>query len=101
MTIDWSSIAATTHPGESGTAVSRTVEWGAARVRVVKYSAGYKGDHWCERGHMTICLEGAYTIEYEGGACESIRAGDSWCANDGAPGHRIFTPSGTKLFIVD
>jgi len=50
---------------------------------------------------MTICLEGAYTIEYEGGACESIRAGDSWCANDGAPGHRIFTPSGTKLFIVD
>ena len=101
MTINWSTIAPSTHAGESGAAQWRTVQSGAARVRVVEYSPGYFGDHWCERGHKTICLEGAFTVEYIDGAKESITAGQSWCADDGAPGHRLITPAGAKLFIVD
>jgi len=101
MTIDWALIEPTRHAGESGEALWHTVQSGAARVRVVDYSPGYTGDHWCEIGHKTICLEGSFTVEYTGGARETIQAGQSWCANDGAPGHRIVTPSGAKLFIVD
>lgn len=101
MTIDWPAIAPATHPGESGAAYWRTVQSGASRVRVVDYSPGYKGDHWCERGHKTFCLAGGFAVEYVDGTTESIEAGQSWCAHDGAPGHRIVTPSGAKLFIVD
>jgi quercetin dioxygenase-like cupin family protein len=101
VTIDWSTIAPSTHAGEAGEAHWRTVQSGASRVRIVDYSPGYTGDHWCERGHKTICLEGRFTVEYVDGTTESIHAGQSWCAPDGAPGHRIVTPSGAKLFIVD
>ena len=101
MTIEWQSIQETTHAGETGEARWRTLQSGAARIRVVDYSPGYKGDHWCELGHKTMCLEGSFTVEYLGGGTESVSAGQSWCADDGPPGHRIITPSGAKLFIVD
>ncbi len=101
MTIDWRAVVPTTHAGESGAAYWRTVESGASRVRVVEYSPGYTGDHWCERGHKAFCLEGGCRVDYVDGATESIEAGQSWCAPDGAPGHRIVTLSGAKLFLVD
>lgn len=101
MTINWNDVETTVHAGPPGEAHWRTVQSGAARVRVVDYLPGYVGDHWCERGHKTICMEGAFTVEYVDGTAENVVAGQSWCANDGAPGHRIATSGGAKLFIVD
>ena len=49
---DWSQVAATTHPGETGEALWRTLDIGDLRVRMVEYSAGYLADHWCDRGHV-------------------------------------------------
>jgi hypothetical protein len=44
---DWQNIETTEHFGESGVAVWRTQTFGNIRVRMVRYSAGYKADHWC------------------------------------------------------
>ena len=57
-TTDWSAIAPTEHAGESGTARWRTREFGPIRVRMVEYSPGYRADHWCEKGHILLCLDG-------------------------------------------
>lgn len=44
-TTDWSSIEPTEHPGESGSALWRTRQFGPMRVRMVQYTPGYLADH--------------------------------------------------------
>ena len=53
---DWSQVAVTTHPGETGEALWRTLDIGDLRVRMVEYSPGYLADHWCDRGHVLYVL---------------------------------------------
>ena len=47
-TTDWSKLAPTEHKGERGCAYWRTQNFGAVRVRMVEYTAGYLADHWLE-----------------------------------------------------
>ena len=56
-TTDWAAITATEHAGESGNADWRTREFGGIRVPMVEYTPGYLADHWCEKGHVLLCLE--------------------------------------------
>jgi hypothetical protein len=49
---DWSQVAATTHPGETGQALWRTLNIGDVRVRMVEYTAGYLADHWYRRSEV-------------------------------------------------
>jgi hypothetical protein len=65
---DWESIQATEHPGETGKAYWKTREFGSLRIRLVRYSAGYKADHWCEKGHIVFCLEGELGTELKDGS---------------------------------
>ena len=58
-TTDWSAVEPAEHPGERGTAIWRTREFGAIRVRMVEYTPGYHADHWCEKGHVLLCPTGA------------------------------------------
>jgi quercetin dioxygenase-like cupin family protein len=67
QTIDWSAVEPTRHPGEAGVATWRTREAGNARVRMVEYSPGYITDHWCERGHVVLVLEGELITELRDG----------------------------------
>lgn len=57
-TTDWESITKVEHKGEEGSAFWRTKQCGAIHVRMVEYTAGYKADHWCLKGHILLCLEG-------------------------------------------
>jgi quercetin dioxygenase-like cupin family protein len=100
-TTDWSQLDATTHPGETGTAYWRTQQFGALRVRMVEYSAGYLADHWCSKGHILLCLEGELHTELEDGRCFVMTAGMSYQVADQAEAHRSSTPTGARLFIVD
>ena len=100
-TTDWSTIAPTRHPGETGTATWRTCQFGAIRVRVVEYSAGYLADHWCEKGHILLCLDGELTTELKDGRTFVLKPGMSYQVADGAEPHRSHTAAGTRLFIVD
>lgn len=98
---DWSAVPATEHPGESGTARWRTRQFGAIRVRMVEYSPGYVADHWCEKGHILLCLEGELHTELADGRSYTLRPGMSYQVADGAEPHRSSTATGAKLFIVD
>ena len=100
-TTDWSTIEPTTHPGESGLARWRTRHFGGIRVRMVEYTPGYVSDHWCEKGHILLCIEGELHTELRDGRRFTLTPGVSYQVADNAEPHRSSTATGAKLFIVD
>lgn len=100
-TTDWSHIEPTEHRGETGCAYWRTRQFGAIRVRMIEYSAGYLADHWCSKGHILFCLEGELHTELEDGRQFVLSPGMSYQVADNAEPHRSFTALGAKLFVVD
>jgi uncharacterized cupin superfamily protein len=99
---DWSSVAPTVHPGETGQALWRTFSIGELRVRMVEYSPGYVADHWCERGHVLYVLEGELVTELKDGRRFTLTPGMSYQVSDaGDAAHRSVTKTGAKLFVVD
>lgn len=100
-TTDWSTVEPTEHAGDTGKAIWRTRQFGAIRVRRVDYTPGYLADHWCEKGHILLCLEGELVTELKDGRVFTLKAGDSYQVADGAEPHRSHTASGARLFIVD
>jgi hypothetical protein len=100
-TTDWSTIAAIQHNGTTGHAYWRTCQFGSIRVRMVEYTPGYAADHWCEKGHIILCLEGELQTELNDGRVFKLTTGMSYQVADGAAPHRSFTSVGAKLFIVD
>jgi quercetin dioxygenase-like cupin family protein len=101
QTTDWATVAPTEHPGAVGTALWRTKSHGHLRLRVVDYSPGYQADHWCEKGHILLCLEGELHTQLQDDRVVVLRPGMSYEVADGAQPHRSSTPTGAKLFIVD
>jgi hypothetical protein len=57
--IDWNTLDTTESKGQSGIAFSKSLLFDGLRVRIVTYSKGYLADHWCSKGHIVHCLEGA------------------------------------------
>ncbi|MDX2204902.1 MAG: DHCW motif cupin fold protein [Hyphomicrobiaceae bacterium] len=100
-TTDWASIAPTHHAGEKGSATWRTRTFGDIRVRMVEYSAGYVSDHWCEKGHILLCLEGELETTLADGRVFTLTPGMSYQVADAAEPHRSRAPKGARLFIVD
>ena len=100
-TTDWESLPSTTHPGDPGVAIWRTLQVGNLRVRMVEYSPGYVADHWCERGHVLLVLEGELVTDLSNGESHVLKAGQSYQVSDGVAPHRSRTTGGARLFIVD
>lgn len=100
-TTDWSAVARTEHPGETGVAHWRTCHFGAIRVRMVDYSPGYLADHWCVKGHILLCLAGELHTELADGRRFVLTPGMSYQVADEAEPHRSSTSAGASLFIVD
>ncbi|MGA9473623.1 MAG: DHCW motif cupin fold protein [Terriglobales bacterium] len=98
---DWTRVAASEHPGETGVAFWKTQNFGEIRVRMVEYSPGYLADHWCSKGHVVLCLEGELDTELADGRRFTLKSGESYQASDGEPSHRSSTKTGARLFIVD
>lgn len=99
---NWTTIPETSQPGASGSVSQRLFEQGNIRVRMVRYSPGYLADHWCERGHVLLVLDGELTTELADGSLHVLRAGMSYQVAEGAAPHRSRTgASGATLFIVD
>jgi hypothetical protein len=101
QTTDWAAVEATAHEGEKGVAHWRTRHFGDIRVRIVEYSPGYLADHWCEKGHVLLCLEGELHTELKDGRVEILRPGMSYQVGDKSQAHRSYSPNGAKLFVVD
>lgn len=98
---DWSVIERTEHAGDTGVAYWRARHFGEIRVRMVEYSPGYLADHWCEKGHVLLCLEGELRTELADGRVFTLLPGMSYQVADGAEPHRSSTVMGATLFIVD
>jgi len=100
-TTDGAAVPSTERRGASGVAGWRTRQLGDLRVRVLKYSPGYRADRWCEKGHILFCVEGELHTESKDGRMAVLKPGMSYHVADGAEAHRSFTPSGATLFVVD
>jgi hypothetical protein len=100
-TVDWSSVEPTLHAGTTGVARWRTREFGAVRVRMMEYSAGYEADHWCSKGHFMLCLEGELETELADGRRFRLTPGMSYHVADGAEPHRSRTAAGATLWCID
>ena len=98
---NWSELVPTEHRGETGVAIWRTQGFDAIRVRMVEYSPGYRADHWCNKGHILLCLEGELHTELQDGREFVLTPGVSYQVADNAEPHRPYTTTGAKLFIVD
>ncbi len=100
-TTDWESIEPTIHPGETGHAIWRTFQLGDIRVRKVEYTPGYVANHWCQKGHILLVLEGELETELADGRKFLLRPGMTYQVADEAEPHRSSTTTGVQLFIVD
>ncbi len=97
----WAEIDVTTHAGITGYAYWRTRHFGPIRVRMVEYSPGYLADHWCEKGHVLLVLEGELDTELADGRTFRLTPGMSYQVADHAEPHRSASVGGARLFIVD
>ena len=100
-TVDWNAVEPTAHSGQTGQAQWRTRHFGDVRVRMLEYSAGYRADHWCSKGHFILCLEGELETELADGRRFILRPGMSYHVADGAEPHRSSTQLGAKLYVID
>jgi len=99
--IDWSSVEKTEHPGETGTATWRTIQFNGLRLRLVEYSPGYIADHWCQKGHVVYCIEGEFVSELGTGEKFLLTKGMSYVVSDDLSTHRSISSGGVKLLIID
>ena len=77
-TTDWSTMERTKHLGVTGKAYWRTREFDGIRVRIVEYTPGYKADHWREKGHIVLCLEGELNTGLKDGRVFVLKPGMSY-----------------------
>jgi hypothetical protein len=101
QTLDWSIVPKEVHKGETGLAYWQVFMMGDIRIRKVEYSAGYKADHWCGKGHIILCLEGEMDTELEDGRIMKLSEGMTYFVGDNCEAHRTYTEKGCRLFIVD
>lgn len=100
-TMDWSTATPSEHAGVTGKAYWRTRQFGPIRVRMVEYTPGYLADHWCEKGHILLCIEGELETELADGRRFVLTPGMSYHVGDGIDAHQSRSPKGARLFIVD
>lgn len=100
-TTDWSAVPGERHDGETGYAIWKVRQCGDIRVRVVEYSANYRADHWCSKGHILYCLEGDMVTTLKDGRTVELRKGMSYQVEDETYPHSSYTKNGAVLFIVD
>ncbi len=100
-TIDWTNIPTTIHQGDTGIAYWQTLQFPGLRIRLVEYTAGYLADHWCQKGHIVHCLEGAFVSELATGKQITLTHGMTYVVSDDLSSHRSVSEKGVKLLIID
>jgi len=98
---NWDNVPEERHDGTTGHALWKVQHVGDIRVRMVEYSENYLADHWCDKGHIIHCLDGAMTTELKDGRTFELTTGMSYQVGDHADSHRTYSKDGVKLFIVD
>ncbi|MDB5223110.1 MAG: hypothetical protein JWN83_1777 [Chitinophagaceae bacterium] len=100
-TFTWKGIEKVKYKGEKGFATWQTIMMDEIRIRIVEYSAGYRADHWCNKGHVIYCIKGRMKTELQGGRIVKMKKGMTYHVGDDSEAHRSSSKKGCKLFIVD
>ena len=100
-TTDWSKIEQTKHKGERGFVYWRTQQFGDIRVRMLECTPGFMSDHWCNKGHILLCVEGELHTELQDGRRFKLTPGMSYQVAEDEEPHRSYSEHGAKLFVVD
>ena len=100
-TTDWSGVERTEHAGETGKAFWRTRNFSNIRVRMVEYTPGYLADHWCQKGHVLLVLEGELHTELADGRTVVLRQGQSYQVADGAGQLEVVLGEFAKVVVAD
>mgnify|MGYP006324876047 CR=1 FL=1 len=98
---NWNTIEKSVHQGITGEAFWQTIEYRGLRIRLVEYSEGYLADHWCQKGHIVHCLEGAFVSELHTGEQMLLTKGMTYVVSDDLSSHRSVSENGVTLLIVD
>ena len=98
---NWEIVPATEHPGKTGLATWKTLQFGDLRIRMVEYSADYLADHWCTKGHIIYCIEGEMISELSDGSKHTLSKGMSYEVSDEMSSHRSYSKNGVRLLIAD
>ncbi len=101
QSIDWAAIEKVVYKGETGVAYWQTVQFEDLRIRIVEYSIGYLADHWCQKGHIVHCLEGAFISELSSGEKIKLSKGETYIVSDELSSHRSVSENSVKLLIID
>jgi quercetin dioxygenase-like cupin family protein len=99
--VNWTTAEQSEQAGETGTAQWQTQYSGSIRIRKVNFTAGYRADTWCSKGHVVLCLEGHLHTEFADGRSFELSAGECFVVADNYSPHKSSTAVGAKLFIVD
>src|SRR5690349_7486163 len=99
--INWDLIEKEEHKGITGTAQWQVLQMDHIRIRKMVYSPGYKADHWCRKGHIIHCINGAMETELEDGRIMQLKKGMTYILGDNCEAHRSSTAEGCELFVVD
>ncbi len=98
---DFDSIQPEFHQGVTGSAEWKVIHRDNIRIRLVKYSANYLADHWCNKGHIIYCVDGEMETELKDGRKFLLKKGMLYTVGDDADAHRSYSAEGCTLFIVD
>ena len=99
---DWSQVEPVKHKGKTGASFWRFFEQRNIRLRIVEYSAHFKSDHWCGRGHVLLILEGELIIKLKDGRVITLTPGMSFQVSDDETNpHLACIENRSKVFIVD
>ena len=98
---DWDALASERAEGKGGFALSKVVHQGNTRLRQVEYSAMYRADHWCRKGHILFVLEGELVIEQADGQKAVLKKGMGFQVGDNVDDHIAYTADGARVLIVD
>ena len=100
--IIWNKIRRVELKGLSGSSFWKTFEVGEIRIRMVDYSPGFESDHWCEKGHILLVLEGELIINMKNGDQHTLGKGEGFTVGDDLLNpHLACSDKGAKVFIVD
>ncbi|MBL7704626.1 MAG: DHCW motif cupin fold protein [Taibaiella sp.] len=101
VAINWEEIQAEKIEGETGYVITKVKETGTVKIRHNTYSADFKADHWCEKGHILLVLNGVLIIEFKDGTSVDVTKGNSYVLGDNVQAHKAITLAETEVFIVD
>jgi hypothetical protein len=99
--IDWTKVPKIKHEGKTGVTYWQTIQFKGLRIRIVEYSKDYLADHWCKKGHIVQCLEGAFVSEQQNGERVTLTKGMTYVVSDGLSSHRTIAKDGVILLIID